>query len=196
MAVKNTKTTTKETKVKKDEVKKVKVDDVKVEKVENKFIDNIKPTKAKKIKRDMDELISVINLTSDKLIYVSKSQLGYVVEWDEHLSENFMEYRELINMRNSQVSFFKNTWILCEQDVLKDLKIDRHYKDLFELDDMDVLLKKPHEELGVILEKVALSTKRLIADYAFKLKKEGDVLLDSSSLVKLIEEKLDIDLTL
>jgi len=163
---------------------------------ERKFTDKIKSTKVSKHKRDMDELISVINLTSDSLIYVSKSQLGYEVEWDGHLAENHMEYRELVNMRNSQVAFFKNTWVLCDQDVLEDLKIERFYKDLFELDDMDILLSKPHNELGKILEKIALSTKRLIADYAFKLKKEGNVLLDSTSLVKLIEEKLDIDLTL
>jgi len=178
------------------EAKKVVDEENKKLKKENKFTNKIISTKASKIKRDMNELVSVINLTSDRLIYVSKAQLGYEVEWDGYLAENHMEYKELVNMRNSQVAFFKNTWVLCDQDVLEDLKIERFYKDLFELDDMDILLSKPHNELGKILEKIALSTKRLIADYAFKLKKEGNVLLDSTSLVKLIEEKLDIDLTL
>ena len=59
-------------------------------------------------KRDMDELISVVCITNTPLVYVSKNQVGYRVDWGGFLEENWIEYRELINMRNSQRAFLNN----------------------------------------------------------------------------------------
>ena len=83
----------------------------KAEKTVDKITKNVtKP--ATREKRDMNEMVSVICITNTPLIYTSKNQIGYRVDWGGFLEENWMEYRELINMRNSQRAFFEEPWVL------------------------------------------------------------------------------------
>ena len=60
--------------------------------------------------RDMNEMISVVCITNTPLVYESKNQIGYRVDWDGFLQENWIEYKELINMRSSQRAFFEQPW--------------------------------------------------------------------------------------
>ena len=62
-------------------------------KEENKSVEVIeKITQTPKVRpqRDMNELIRVISITNTSLIYERKSQVGYRVEWDSFLEENWM----------------------------------------------------------------------------------------------------------
>lgn len=144
-------------------------------------------------KRDMDELIRVVCITNTPLVYVSKNQVGYRVDWNGFLEENWMEYRELINMRNSQRSFFEQPWIICDWEVLEDLKVDHYYKNIIDLDDVDKIFEKSPEELEKILKIVPDGIKKLVVDRAFELIK--DKKLDSLSVIKTIEKTLDVDLS-
>ena len=60
------------------------------------------------------------------LIYKSKLNPGYVVEWDDFGDVQEMEYRELVSMRGNQRRFFDEKWILIDDPaVIKKLGVER-----------------------------------------------------------------------
>lgn len=182
------KTTKKTNKPKKNTKKKQKSEKI-IENMTNSG-DN-KPTMAKD--RDMNELIKVINISNSPLIYVSKSQVGYRIEWEGYLSENWMEYKELVNMRNSQRSFFKEPWIICEWDVLTSLRVDSNYKNIIDLENLDKIFNQNPKDLEKTLKIVPDGIKKLIVDRAFELRREKK--LDSLNTIETIQKIYDIDLT-
>lgn len=144
--------------------------------------------------RDMNEMISVVCITNTPLVYESKNQIGYRVDWDGFLQENWIEYKELINMRNSQRAFFEQPWVICDWEVLVDLKVDHYYKNIIDLEDLEDVFKKPSEELERTLKIVPTGIKKLIVDRAFELRREKK--LDSLNTIETIEKTLNIDLSI
>lgn len=163
------------------------------EKAVEKITQNVS-TVTNRQQRDMNEMVSVICITNSPLIYESKSQLGYRVDWDGYLSENWMEYKELVNMRSSQRTFFEEPWIICEWDVLEDLKVTQYYKNLIDLEKLDEIFTKPAKEIEEILKIVPKGIKHLIVDKAFEMRRNKE--LDSISVIEAIEKTLNIDLTI
>lgn len=163
--------------------------------VVEKIMEN-KKTESPKIKRqrDLSEMICVVNITNSKLIYISKSVPGYRIDWDGYLDENWIEYKELINMRNSQRSFFQEPWVMCDWEVLKDLKVDNYYKNIIDLENLDLLFQKSPEQLEETLKVIPDGIKKLVIDRAFELRREKK--LDSLSIIEVIEKKLKVDLSL
>lgn len=149
---------------------------------------------ATKQQRDMNEMVSVICITNSPLIYESRSQMGYRIDWDGYLSENWIEYKELVNMRNSQRAFFEEPWVICEWDVLEDLKVTQYYKNLIDLENLEDIFKKPIDELEETLKIVPKGIKHLIVDKAYELRKSRE--LDSISVIEIIENTLNVDLTI
>lgn len=143
--------------------------------------------------RDMNELVSVVCITNTPLVYESRNQIGYRVDWDGFLQENWIEYKELINMRNSQRAFFEQPWVICDWEVLVDLKVDHYYKNIIDLEDLDDVFKKSSEELEKTLKIAPVGIKKLIVDRAFELIR--DKKLDSLNTIETIEKTLNIDLT-
>ena len=143
--------------------------------------------------RDMNELIRVVCITNAPLVYESRSQLGYRVYWDGYLSEAWMEYKELINMRSTYRAFFERPWIICDWDVLEDLRVEQYYKNIIDLENLDDVFKKTPKELEKTLKEVPDGIKALIVDRAFELRREKK--LDSLSVIETIEKTLNVDLT-
>lgn len=152
-----------------------------------------KSTATVRKQRDMNELINVVCITNSPLVYESKNQLGYRVDWDGYLQENWIEYKELINMRGSQRAFFEEPWIICDWDVLEDLKVDHYYKNIIDLENLDDIFEKPVDDIEKILKVAPKGIKDLIVDRAFELRRKKE--LDSLSVVEVIEKTLDIDLS-
>lgn len=148
----------------------------------------------KKKQRDMNELINVVCITNSSLVYESKNQIGYRVDWDGYLQENWIEYKELINMRGSQRAFFEQPWIICDWDVLVDLKVDHYYKNIIDLENLDDVFKKTINELIETLQIVPNGIKNLIVDRAYELRREKK--LDSLNVIEAIEKTLNIDLSI
>ena len=160
----------------------------------NKITQSVVAPEARK-QRDMNEMISVVCITNSPLIYESKSQQGYRVDWDGFLQENWMEYKELVNMRSSQKAFFEEPWIICDWDVLVDLKVNHYYnKNIIDLENLDELFAKSPEELEHTLKIVSVGIKKLIVDRAFELRREKK--LDSISIIETIEKTLNVDLSI
>ena len=160
---------------------------------EKKVVKKITKTSNARSQRDMNELIRVVCITNAPLVYESRSQLGYRVYWDGYLSEAWMEYKELINMRNTYRAFFERPWIICDWDVLEDLRVDQYYKNIIDLENLDDVFKKTPKELEKTLKEVPDGIKALIVDRAFELRREKK--LDSLSVIETIEKTLNVDLT-
>ena len=56
-------------------------------------------------------------------------------------------------MRNSQRSFFKEPWVICDWDVLVDLKVDSYYKNIIDLENLDKVFQKSPQDLEKTLKK-------------------------------------------
>ena len=160
---------------------------------EKKVVEKITKTSNVRPQRDMNELIKVVCITNAPLVYESKSQLGYRVYWDGYLSEAWMEYKELINMRNTYRAFFERPWIICDWDVLEDLRVEQYYKNIIDLENLDDVFKKTPKELEKTLKEIPDGIKALIVDRAFELRREKK--LDSLSVIETIEKTLNVDLT-
>lgn len=160
-------------------------------------IDKITQTTVKpkvRKQRDMNEMVNVVCITNTPLVYISKNQMGYRIDWDGYLAENWMEYKELVNMRNSQRSFFTEPWIICDWEVLEDLKVEQYYKNIIDFENLDDIFKKEPEELEEILKIAPRGIKTLIVDRAFELRKNKE--LDSIGVIEAIEKILNVDLSL
>jgi hypothetical protein len=189
------KTTTKKNTTKKTNTKKSKTESKTKTNKSKENIDKVAKatsTAKKARKRDMDELIRVVCITNTPLVYVSKNQVGYRVDWGGFLEENWIEYRELINMRNSQRAFFEQPWIICDWEVLEDLKVDQYYKNIIDLENLDKVFHKSPEELEKTLKIVPEGIRKLIMDRAFEMVRNKE--LDSLSTIKVIEKTLNVDL--
>ncbi len=160
---------------------------------EKKVVEKITKTSNVRPQRDMNELIRVVCITNAPLVYESRSQLGYRVYWDGYLSEAWMEYKELINMRNTYRAFFERPWIICDWDVLEDLRVEQYYKNIIDLENLDDVFKKTPKELEKTLKEIPDGIKALIVDRAFELRREKK--LDSLSVIETIEKTLNVDLT-
>lgn len=160
---------------------------------EKKVVEKMTKTSNVRHQRDMNELIRVVCITNAPLVYESRSQLGYRVYWDGYLSEAWMEYKELINMRNTYRAFFERPWIICDWDVLEDLRVEQYYKNIIDLENLDDVFKKTPKELEKTLKEVPDGIKALIVDRAFELRREKK--LDSLSVIETIEKTLNVDLT-
>lgn len=178
-------------------VKSVEVIEEVVEKVARPQVQQFKPSqKTSVVKPDMDELIQVISIRPNPLIYVSKTQVGYELEWNEYGSENWMEYRELLNMKNSQIAFFKKNWIICDHNVLESLKVDKFYSNMIDLDNIETLFSKPLLELKNAIASSTDGVKQLVFDTALEMYKEER--LDSIKIKNMLKDdfQFDIDLVL
>lgn len=185
------KTTTKKTTNKKTTAKKEA--ETKAKETVNKITQSVVAPEIRK-QRDMNEMISVVCITNTPLVYESKNQIGYRVDWDGFLQENWMEYKELINMRSSQKAFFEQPWVICDWDVLVDLKVDHYYKNIINLENLDEVFTKSPKELEKTLKIVPIGIKKLIIDRAFELRREKK--LDSLSIIEAIEKTLNVDLNI
>lgn len=153
-----------------------------------------KPSSQKAKKRDLNEMIPVKNITNSSLVYVSKNNPGFRVDWMEFGEEVHIEYKELINMRGSQRRFFEEPWIVCDWEVLEDLGVDKYYKDLIDLDDIDKVFDYSDEKMSEVLRKLPKGARTLVADRAFELVRSKE--LDSMNKIRKIEQILKIDLGL
>ena len=96
-------------------------------------------------------------------------------------------------MRNTYRAFFERPWIICDWDVLEDLRVDQYYKNIIDLKNLDDVFKKTPKELEKTLKEIPDGIKALIVDRAFELRREKK--LDSLSVIETIEKTLNVDLT-
>jgi len=153
-----------------------------------------------KWKPDLNRLICVKNISAGELIYISKRQLGYQVEWTNPNDTNYMELSELKNLLSSDRFFFKNLWIRIIEDdeieIYKYLNVYKNYKDFLnlKLDDVDDIFKLSISKFEKAFKLLPEAFQKTIAKNA--VNKIIDGTLDSMKIVKVIESITELDLNL
>ncbi|MDD4298888.1 MAG: hypothetical protein PHS98_04610 [Bacilli bacterium] len=147
-------------------------------------------------KPDLNRMICVKNIARSKLIYKSKRQIGYTIEWAKTGDINYMELSEFINLRNSDRRFVTEPWVRIIEDdeieILKYANVLQYYKDILDVDNTKDILLLDFESFKKKFDKLPKSVKNTVAEQAAQMLKSGE--LDSIKIKNYIEEVLEIDL--
>lgn len=175
------------------------LDDDQIEKIKNSFIGNNKNLVAQKQwKPDLQRMICLKNISRGKLVYVSKRQIGYKLEWAKKGDTNYIELGEFMSLKNTDRRFVTEPWIRIIEDdeieILKYANIYQYYKDILDVNNIAEILQLDFNSFQRKFDKLPYGFKNAVAEQAAEMIKNGT--LDSIRIKKYIEEKMDIDLDL
>lgn len=149
-----------------------------------------KPTVYKnksKSKYELTDEILVRNGSSGKLFYSSKKQNGYEIVWEEFGSENYVEYGELIDVRNRYPAFYeKNWWLIEDADVLESLGVAKYYQNILKIEDFEALFYDTPEDIIAKITPLSDGLKTTIANRAHELYYEDKI--DSRKVMDALEK--------
>ena len=174
--------------------KPVKATENKIDIVEEKETLNESPIVSYKAKKviPMDALVMVKSAVNGKLVYVSKRQTGYMETWNGLGEEIPMEMAELYSMKNTDRSFFTENWIEVDPIVLRDLQMERFYKDSISVADLDGIFDLEGDELKQAISKMKENTRNAFALEAVKRVENGT--LTNFRTISTIEEMLNCEI--
>lgn len=162
----------------------------KVEEVQAKVTTKKQPA-PRKITDDTE--VSVVSNCRGTLYY--KSLTNVIREWGEQGDEQDMTVKELKEMKAQQVLFFKNNWITFPEDqldIIKHLKVEKHYTNVVHPSDIDALFDKSFNEFSEALKNATVNVKSLILDKA-REKFEAKELTDHH-IIRLLEDTFQTDI--
>lgn len=140
----------------------------------------------------MDALVMVKSAVNGKLVYVSKRLNGYIETWNGMGEEIPMEMAELYSMKNTDKSFFTENWIEVDPIVLRDLQMERFYKDAVSIADLDDIFELEGDELRQTISKMKENTKNAFALEAVSRVENGT--LTNFRTISIIEEMLNCEI--
>lgn len=154
--------------------------------------------KKSKIDIPTNTIIPVRSGVHGILTYSSKKTFGYIVDWDDYGSVEFLEYSELLSMRNTQRSFFENNWIFIEdtdeysaEEIYKALVVDKYYSDVVTGEDLEELFTMTPDEINKTVSTLSSGVKQNIASVAKSKIESGE--FDSINRIKALENALGLE---
>ena len=124
---------------------------------------------------------------------------GYRVVWNDFGDEEFLDLQELISMRNTDLRFFKDNWIIIDdsegytaQEIMNYIKVYQYYDKNVNIDNFDSLFNETPEKIKETVSKMSSGVKDTIAIRAKQLYNAGT--LDSRKRVEALEESLGVEL--
>lgn len=158
----------------------------------------VKTTKATRI--PLDTMVTVVCNTIGGATYISKKASGYIVEWEDFGSEEYMELGELVAMRNTDRRFFEDNWIVLEDtdeydamQIYEFLKVAKYYTNVFTSRNIDELFSYSKDKIAKIISTLSRGMKETIAVRAKQ--KLDDNTLDKN-IVDTLESALGIQFTI
>lgn len=139
------------------------------------------------------------NVSVGKLVYASKRQNGYVVEWSKYTEIQYIELGELVAMKSTALGFFTENLIIIpdefeyKDEVLKYLHVERYYENAAEPGSMKKLLNAPIDAMVKRIEAMGEVSKKSLTNYVINAVESGEI--DSLKRIKALEEALDCKLT-
>jgi hypothetical protein len=164
-----------------------------VKKTEEKVEAKVPVKKVKKL--DDSTMVTVIGNFAGDLFYRSPRTQD---EWRWAFGdEDDMSIRELKTMKSSHRRFFEDKWITFAEheadDVIKHLKLEKYYNEgISNQDDWDSIFELSVDELSDIIETATPNEKSLIINLAREKFEDGELV--NTHIIKLIEEKLQVDI--
>lgn len=166
-------------------------------KVENKQTDNKSVNTKKKI--PLDTNISCKSAVRGTLTYLSKRMAGYQVVWNDFGDEEFLDLQELISMRNTDLRFFKDNWIIIDdsegytaQEIMDYIKVSQYYNKDVNIDNFDSLFNEKPDKIKETVSKMSSGLKETVAIRAKQLYNSGN--LYDLRCIKALEESLGVEL--
>ncbi len=166
---------------------------------ENITVDKI--TTAKRIqstiKIPLETIVPVTCNVQGGAVYTSKKINGYIVEWDEYGSTEYMELSELVSMRNTDRRFFEDNWVICEDtedykamQIYDFLKVAKYFENVFTPENIDNIFNETPKQIIRIISTLSEGMKGTIATRA-KIKVDAKE-IDSNSKIEALETALDV----
>lgn len=163
-------------------------------KVDAKEVDKKPTIRAKRVEIDQNALIPCRSTTHGNLIYISR-RTGERIFWNDFGDVQDITMGELRNLYSTYPAFINEVlFVIDDEDAVEYLGLTKLYNSLFYIDDLDSFFDRDYDELEEILPKLPKGLEESVATKARELIKEGT--LDSRSKIRLIEDKLKIDLTI
>jgi len=148
--------------------------------------------KPEKKKVELDDLVACRNLTSGRLVYISK-KTGFEAVWSEYGDVEYLPVSELLTMKSSQPKFLKDPWMFIDdEDVADYLGLTKLYETIIPVDELEDFFELSANEARQILPKIPKGTKTLLSERARQGIQDGS--LNNLQLIKLLEQELQIDL--
>lgn len=152
-----------------------------------------------KVKIPADTLISCRSGVRGELRYISKRLNGMQYVWNDFGDENTIEFEELMSMRNTDLRFFTDNWVIIEDsdeftadEIYEALKVSQYYKTVLSIDNFDSLFNETPEKIISIVSNMSNGLKDTIAIRAKQLYNSG--VLDSRKRTEALEKALGIEL--
>lgn len=147
----------------------------------------------------LDTMVTVVCNTIGGATYISKKASGYIVEWEDFGSEEYMELGELVAMRNTDRRFFEDNWITLEDtdeydamQLYEFLKVAKYYKNVFTSRNIDELFSYSKDKIIKTISTLSRGMKETIAVRA-KQKLDDDTL--DKNIVETLESALGFQFT-
>jgi hypothetical protein len=158
------------------------------------------PKRTKATRIPLDTMVTVVCNTIGGATYISKKASGYIVEWEDLGSEEYMELGELVAMRNTDRRFFEDNWIVLEDtdeydamQLYEFLKVAKYYTNVFTSRNIDELFSYSKDKIIRTISTLSRGMKETIAVRA-KQKLDDDTL--DKNIVDTLESALGIQFTL
>lgn len=146
-----------------------------------------------------DYMIPVKSGVQGILVYLSKKTFGYTIEWNSYGEIEYIEYSELLSMRNTSKAFFENNWIFFEdtedytaQELYEILKVDKYYKNTVLGENLDDIFLMTADEIISNIAPLSKGIKETIALSARNKIDSGE--LDSIKRIEALEKALNVEL--
>jgi len=162
------------------------------DKVKGEDVSDKEPEKPKR-KVQRDDIVSIMNTTTGKVLYKSKKTGA---EWvlTEYGDTDQIEVSELITMKNAHPRYLKEPWLMIlDDDVVNYLGLSKLYKNVLDPDELDELFKISNKKFEKILKDAPRGMKQLIVGTAKQKLENGT--FDSIKKKELIEETFGIELS-
>lgn len=146
-----------------------------------------------------DYMIPVKSGVQGILVYLSKKTYGYTIEWNSYGDIEYIEYSELLSMRNTSKAFFENNWIFFEdtddytaKELYEILKVDKYYKNTVLGENLDEIFLMTTDEILSTIAPLSKGIKETIALSARNKIDSGE--LDSIKRIEALEKALNVEL--
>lgn len=147
-------------------------------------------------KPDLQRMICLKNISRGKLIYKSRRQVGYTIEWAKKGETNYIELGEFISLKNTDRRFVTTPWIRIMEDdeieILQYANILQYYKEILGIENVGDILLLDFEKFKKKFDKLPEGYKNAVIEQAADMIKNGT--LDSIKIKNYIEETMGIEL--
>lgn len=155
------------------------------------------PKKNRRIPLDLE--VCCVSNVKGVLTYTSSRNGGLNADWDEFGSEQYLDIKELMSMRNTQKRFFDDNWIVIRDsddgeytadEIYKFLRVSEKYGDYYDKDNLETFFDLTPKQMKEKVAKVSDGIKELLIATACEKFKNGEI--DSIKKKQAVKDALGI----